>query len=100
MAKTTEDYIVERKETIEYMIGMYCRKKHSSTELCDQCSELLEYAKYRLDRCPNTVAQIPCSKCTHPCYKPDMRERMREVMRYSGPRMIRHPIIMIKHKLA
>ena len=32
------------------------------------------------------------------CYKPDMKEKMREVMRYAGPRMMwYHPIAAIKH---
>ncbi len=42
-----------------------------------------------------------CSKCPIHCYKPKMREHIREVMRYSGPRMIfYHPIIAIKHMLS
>ena len=32
------------------------------------------------------------------CYKPELKKRMREVMRYAGPRMIFfHPITTIKH---
>lgn len=32
------------------------------------------------------------------CYKPEMREKIREVMRFSGPRMIfHHPYLAIKH---
>lgn len=29
-----------------------------------------------------------CAHCKVHCYKPEMRERIRQVMRYSGPRMI------------
>ena len=39
-----------------------------------------------------------CKKCPIHCYKPDMKEKMREAMRYAGPRMMwYHPIAAIKH---
>jgi hypothetical protein len=39
-----------------------------------------------------------CSNCKVHCYKPEMREKIREVMRFSGPRMIlHHPITSIRH---
>lgn len=39
-----------------------------------------------------------CSNCKVHCYKPDMREKIREVMRFSGPRMLfYHPIMAIRH---
>ena len=32
------------------------------------------------------------------CYKPQMREKIRDVMRFSGPRMIfHHPIAAVRH---
>ena len=41
-----------------------------------------------------------CSKCPVHCYKPEMRDRIREVMRYAGPRMYkRHPILTFFHVL-
>ena len=41
-----------------------------------------------------------CSKCPVHCYKPDMREKIKAVMRYAGPRMIyRYPILTGKHFL-
>ena len=39
-----------------------------------------------------------CSNCRVHCYKPDMREKIRQVMRFSGPRMLfYHPIRAIRH---
>ena len=39
-----------------------------------------------------------CKKCPIHCYKPDMKEKMREAMRYAGPRMMwHHPIAAIRH---
>ena len=39
-----------------------------------------------------------CVNCRVHCYKPDMREKIRAVMRFSGPRMIfYHPVAAIRH---
>ena len=39
-----------------------------------------------------------CSNCRVHCYKPEMREAIRTVMRYSAPRMLYiHPIAAIRH---
>jgi hypothetical protein len=39
-----------------------------------------------------------CSNCKVHCYKPEMREKIKEIMRFSGPRMIfYHPIMAIRH---
>ena len=44
------------------------------------------------------VTKTFCSNCKVHCYKPEMREKIRTVMRYSGPRMIFHaPIPAIRH---
>ena len=41
-----------------------------------------------------------CAKCPIHCYKPAMREQIRDVMRYAGPRMLkRHPVLAIRHLL-
>jgi hypothetical protein len=41
-----------------------------------------------------------CAKCPIHCYKPAMKERIRDVMRYAGPRMLRrHPVLAIRHLL-
>lgn len=82
------------------MIGIYCHGNHGtgSKELCAQCAELLEYAKKRLESCKFGEAKPACSKCTVHCYKPEMREKIQQVMRYAGPRMLkRHPILAARH---
>ena len=41
-----------------------------------------------------------CSNCTVHCYRPEMRERIRTVMRYAGPRMLfHHPVMAIRHMI-
>lgn len=86
-------------KTIEAMIGLYCHDHHGSKdELCPECSELWDYALVRLDKCPFRENKPRCVKCPVHCYKPDMREKVRAVMRYAGPRMLRrHPVLSVLH---
>lgn len=90
----------ERK-TINAMIGLYCRRHHGNRpDLCGPCAFLLAYAKARLDKCPYGQQKPTCGQCPVHCYKPAMRENVRDVMRYAGPRMIwHHPLLAIQHML-
>lgn len=85
--------------TIQVMIKFYCRKHHSSAgALCDDCQQLFSYAMQRIDKCPFKDDKPTCAKCPVHCYKPAMREQVRSVMRYAGPRMIiYHPVLAILH---
>ena len=85
--------------TIEAMIDLYCRDQHGSGDPpCDECRELRDYAVARLERCPHGEEKPSCRTCAIHCYRPDMRERVRAVMRYAGPRMLLHkPLLAIRH---
>ena len=87
--------------TVEYMIVIYCSDHHHTKgKLCDDCKELKEYARFRLKTCPFQENKTTCGNCPIHCYKPKMRENIREVMRDAGPRMIwRHPILAIGHMI-
>ena len=87
------------RRTIDAMVRLYCRDHHGTRgEPCGECGELLEYALARLERCRFGDGKPTCANCPVHCYRPDMRERVREVMRYSGPRMLlRHPYLAIAH---
>ena len=100
-APTESPRIARERRTIRAMIGIYCRGHgHGDGPLCAECRELLDYANRRLDRCPFGPEKTSCAKCPVHCYKPAMRQRVREVMRYAGPRMIyRHPILALLHQL-
>ena len=91
--------VAREQKTIETMIGIYCRGKHERKgELCSDCRQLLDYARTRLEKCPFQENKSTCAKCTVHCYKPEMREKIRVVMRYSGPRMLlRHPVLAVMH---
>ena len=98
------DKLKDKREREKYVVGemiaLYCRGNHGVKRgnLCPDCAALLAYAKERSDKCPHMEHKTFCSSCKTHCYKPDMRERIRTVMRYSGPRMIFvHPLLAIRH---
>lgn len=85
--------------TIEKMLLIFCRGHHSKKEkLCLSCSDLLSYCIERIKKCPHALAKPRCAECKIHCYQKAMRDRMKEVMKYSGPRMVyRHPWLTIMH---
>ena len=102
----------EKKRTMEAdvmteMIALYCRghgPPHRTAEaanvpaLCPDCRRLLDYARDRIIRCPRMDVKSFCSACPVHCYSRDMREQVRAVMRWSGPRMLLHrPIMTLRH---
>ena len=85
-------------KTVRLMIELYCRDQHGREGLCDACRALADYAAKRIAKCPFGKDKPACSDCTVHCFKPDMRAQIREVMRYSGPRMTwRHPLLALDH---
>lgn len=96
---TVEEKRQFEKVMVTDMIALYCRKKHGGkTEMCPECAALSEYACMRSDKCPFMETKTFCSNCTVHCYKPQMREKIRAVMRFSGPRMLfHHPVTAMRH---
>ncbi len=94
----TDDKREREKRLVCQMIALYCLKNHGGKTLCADCRELSEYARSRSDKCPFMENKTFCSNCKVHCYKPEMREKIRAVMRFSGPRMIfHHPITAMRH---
>ena len=116
--------IEEEKKTVRQMVERYCKGHHHASPplrgsafcptakaptgegvgrglrrpLCQECSALLDYAIARLDHCKFGDKKPTCKKCPIHCYKPAMREQMKEAMRYAGPRMLwHHPVSAIIH---
>lgn len=91
--------IEKEKKTIELMINLYCKKNHGTKgNLCSQCNELLEYAQKRLTYCKFGEKKTSCSKCPIHCYRKDMKEKIKKVMRFSGPRILFYsPYEFIRH---
>ena len=90
-------------KTIAAMLRMYCRAHHGGqdTPLCQDCLALHDYARRRLERCVFGEAKPTCANCTVHCYRPSMRERVRQVMVWAGPRMLwRHPVLAVRHLIS
>ena len=96
--------IADSQKTVARMIRLTCRAHHrgqaGSDGLCPDCRALLDYARDRLDHCPFGDAKPVCARCRIHCYRPEQRGQIRQVMRYSGPRMIRaYPLDGVRHLL-
>ncbi len=80
---------------LETMVKIYCKSKD---ELCEDCQELVSYATIRVEKCPFGENKTSCSKCKVHCFQEPYRSKIKEVMKYAGPRMaLRHPVKTIKH---
>ena len=93
-------HLAREFRTISKMVGIYCSDHHggSGRALCGECSDFLDYAKRRLEKCPYGDDKPTCANCPIHCYKPAKRELVQEIMRYAGPRMmLRHPVLAIAH---
>lgn len=97
----TEKRLQQEKKTVELMIRIYCKSKDNyPNSLCPECKDLLDYSLLRLDNCKMGVLKPVCGKCKIHCYEKGMREKIKEVMRNAGPKMIFfHPILTIRHLL-
>ncbi len=57
--------------------------------LCQDCRRLLNHGIAKLLLCPYDPKPM-CKKCETHCYAPGYRERIREVMRFSGLYLVKH----------
>jgi len=81
---------------------IYCKHHHAGRALvkadldlpatdsyhyCAACAEFLTYAFERRRRCP-LDPKPSCKHCQVHCYRPGHREKVREIMRFSGKKLI------------
>jgi hypothetical protein len=98
--RPTQPRLLRELATLEAMTRIYCKHHHACSPLCVDCSTLLAYAAKRLAVCPFGDQKPVCAKCQVHCYGPTMRDKVRVVMRYAGPRMTwRHPWLALAHLL-
>jgi hypothetical protein len=88
----TED-IEKHHETLARFTQVYCREKHRAAPrdggaLCGKCRELLSYACARLEKCPFDP-KPKCKDCKAHCYHKEQRERVRDIMRFSGMHFVK-----------
>jgi YbgA-like uncharacterized protein len=81
--------IDREKRIITNMLLLYCKDHHNSLELCESCNDLKEYTFKRLISCPFEKNKPTCSKCTNHCYNKIEKKKIKEVMKYAGPKMLR-----------
>ena len=98
----------ERKDlkVLARFTAVYCRTHHAGAKapalavaalvpgcerdrLCPECADFLAYAVARRIKCP-LDPKPTCKHCRIHCYRPGHREKVREIMRFSGRYLILH----------
>ncbi len=93
--------IETEKATVKAMIEIYCKANHQGNGICEDCNKLINYALFRTDKCKYKEEKPACKNCKTHCYSIDNRNKIKEVMRFSGRRMIfKHPILSLKHLIS
>jgi hypothetical protein len=94
-----DDKREKEMQIVSEMITLYCRQQHRTmVGLCAECAGLLAYSKERIAQCPLMETKTFCSSCSVHCYEAKRREKIRSVMKFSGPRMIFfRPLTALKH---
>ena len=95
-------YIAKDVETIRIMTEIYCHAHHNTKEgLCPECEEFYLYSVKRLACCPFGEKKPVCAKCKIHCYGKGYKERAKEIMAFSGPKLLlKHPILSMRHVMA
>lgn len=91
-------------------VGIFCRENHGDSPrenfpvrdaalrralgekelvLCADCRRLLQHGIAKRLQCPYDPKPM-CKKCPTHCYAPGYRERIRQVMRFSGLYLVKH----------
>jgi hypothetical protein len=105
--RQSEKAMVHDLKTVARFIDVYCRFKHKNAQkslvqlkthdvstiygrelhLCRDCRKLLAHAFVKRSRCPFDPKPM-CKKCPDHCYAPAYAARMREVMKFSGRKLV------------
>ena len=113
MSKISERLTDKKVKDIRVLgnfISIFCRENHKTEdksvfpikdtrlrdilgnqdlELCPDCQKLLNHGIAKLRLCPYDP-KPRCKKCETHCYAPGYREKIREVMRFSGLHLVKH----------
>ncbi len=91
-----EKRIKKDEKVLRKFIQVYCQNNHLKKGVpeykdgyCKECYELLEYSLKRLYNCP-LDPKPQCKHCKVHCYKPKMRQKIKEIMKYSGIYFVKH----------
>jgi uncharacterized paraquat-inducible protein A len=103
MEQFTREQLKDIKVLVKF-IQLYCAAHHDNQEqaalpteieemfksgvaLCPECSAILEHGLLKRSRCP-LDPKPSCKRCHIHCYSREYREKIRNIMAYSGKRMI------------
>lgn len=94
--------------TLIRFVDIFCREHHNGERnpfsfrlydlkeiekkeisLCPDCAKLLNYGLAMRLKCPHDPKPM-CKKCETQCYKGEYKEKIREIMKFSGMYMIKH----------
>lgn len=89
------------RKTLEAIGRIYCGAHHAGEKdaagLCASCREAVEATFGRVAACPHGH-DGNCQDCETHCQRGEARSRIREIMRYSAPRMaLRHPLMTLDY---
>ena len=105
-AKTATPETLRRDlRTLALFIRIYCHAHHPDRapvqlkdvdlhlltgrdiDLCPECTKLLTHAFVKRSHCPMDPKPM-CKHCPNHCYHPTYRQKIQEVMQFSGKKMI------------
>jgi uncharacterized protein with PIN domain len=120
---TTKTEISEKEktdiQTLMKFIGIYCRENHNEEQipftfkrldlkeitkkeipLCPDCHRLLTYGLTMRLKCPHDPKPM-CKKCETQCYHGEYKNKIREVMKFSGMYLVKQgQVDLLYHYLA
>jgi len=100
-----ETFTREMKKDIRLIgkfVEVYCSGKHPEMEksplmlpenlgrrrICSECASFMNYAVERRLKCPLEAEKPSCKKCRIHCYAGEQRAKVKEIMAYSGRRLM------------
>lgn len=106
-ARVWDTTLLRDLKTVARFLDLYCQCKHVSVgkepvnipgfdvdaiartkvSLCQDCTKLLTHAFVKRSHCP-MKPKPACKHCPNHCYHPTYRKQIREVMRFSGARLL------------
>lgn len=104
--------------TLMKFVGIFCREHHDGEKtpfafklfdtkeiekkevpLCPDCMRLLTYGLTMRMKCPHDPKPM-CKKCETQCYRGEYKEKIREIMKFSGIYLVKHGRVdMLYHYL-
>jgi hypothetical protein len=95
-------------KTLMRFVGIYCREHHGGEKasfsmrllkveaiagedllLCPDCTKLLRYGLSMRLKCPHNPKPM-CKKCETQCYRGEYKEKIRDIMKFSGMYLVKH----------